>query len=750
MAEQGDPRLGPLPVQEAVRAAVDAVRRQAALHLPDVALGLVAALCVAAVGWLAAVAITFAVWIPTAPSGGAVATPFHVGGQLWLAAHHVLLRTPDGLFGLTPLGFTLLPAAALVLAGRYIGHRFGPLPDEGSYTGAESGVIAAAQRDVVAATDYDYDADDADVDADDAEAETGPSTHSSTYASGYADARARAGADFPECVAETPRSMFLVRSARPFDAGVLWLLGAAVAGYELCAGLIAWTAAAGPLHADLGACASYPPLLAALGLGAGFLSVCRPRLEHWAAVAARAAATASAVLVCGAAALAVLALALRFSAIGGAGHSLGGGAGAEIGLFLIDLALLPNLIGWAVSFLVGPGFAIGTGSTVSMFGSAHGPLPSLPVLGAVPVPGPLSSWLLAAGLVPLLAGAAATVLVLRLVRSWPDRFAALAAAAAATGLGCGLFCALSGGPVAAGALAVTGPAGWQVGLAAGGLIGLVGLAGFGLVAASAAVRSRAVRAATAAFPDSAEGRGEVVDVPRSDEFLAAEPGAAAALPAFPGSGPGAGPMPDGPLPAAPVPLALPAFPVVPAVATAPVVPADQAPAEPGPVALRPAESSPDPDARPGSADDQGAADLVGEGAVVAVPERREETRTAGQAVDDVGERADEGAAEAGGLQGGLFEHPDADGLLAERLPGGALLVELPQADGEGPGVAQQQDEDPGPGRPAEGDQVSGAVVGGRLDALEEGDQAAHGQRAHEQEIDQGGADPGSPGGQIDV
>jgi Family of unknown function (DUF6350) len=747
MAEQGDPRLGPLPVQEAVRAAVDAVRRQAALHLPDVALGLVAALCVAAVGWLAAVAITFAVWIPTAPSGGAVATPFHVSGQLWLAAHHVLLRTPDGLFGLTPLGFTLLPATALVLAGRYIGHRFGPLPDEGPYTGAESGVIAAAQRDLVAATDCDYDADE-----DDADVAAGPGAHSSTYAIGYADARTRAGADFPEGAAEISRSTFLVRSARPFDVSVLWLLGAAVAGYELCAALIAWTAAAGPLHADLGACASYPPLLAAIGLGAGFLSVCRPALEHWAAVAARAAATASAVLVCGAAALAVLALALRFCAIGGAGHSLGGGAGAEIGLFLIDLALLPNLIGWAVSFLVGPGFAIGTGSSVSMFGSAHGPLPSLPVLGAVPVPGPLSSWLLAAGLVPLLAGAAATVLVLRLVRPWPDRFAALAAAAVATGLGCGLFCALSGGPVADGVLAVTGPAGWQVGLVASGLIALVGLAGFGLVAASAAARSRAARAAAAAFPGPAERLGEVVDVPRSDEFLAAEPGAAAAvLPVFPGRGPGADPAPGGPSPTAPVPLALPAFPVVPTALTAPFVPVDQAPAEPGPVALLPAGSSPDTAVRPESApDDQGAADLVGEGAVVAVPERGEETRTAGQAVDDVGERTDEGAAEAGGLQGGLLEHPDADGLLAERLPGGALLVELPQADGEGPGVAQKQDEDPGPGRSAEGDQVSGAVVGGRLDALEEGDHAAHGQRAHEQEIDQGGADPGSPGGQIDV
>ncbi|MGV8897179.1 MAG: DUF6350 family protein [Rhodoglobus sp.] len=51
---------------------------------------------------------------------------------------------------------------------------------------------------------------------------------------------------------------------------------------------------------------------------------------------------------------------------------------------LAQLALLPNLVIYTVSWLVGPGFALGTGSTVSPLATQLGPVPAIPVLGALP------------------------------------------------------------------------------------------------------------------------------------------------------------------------------------------------------------------------------------------------------------------------------------------------------------------------------------------------------------------------------
>ncbi|MFI6424096.1 DUF6350 family protein [Promicromonospora sp. NPDC050880] len=49
-----------------------------------------------------------------------------------------------------------------------------------------------------------------------------------------------------------------------------------------------------------------------------------------------------------------------------------------------QLALLPNLVLWAVSWLAGPGFAIGAGTSFTPYGTVSGPLPAIPLLGALP------------------------------------------------------------------------------------------------------------------------------------------------------------------------------------------------------------------------------------------------------------------------------------------------------------------------------------------------------------------------------
>jgi Family of unknown function (DUF6350) len=65
-------------------------------------------------------------------------------------------------------------------------------------------------------------------------------------------------------------------------------------------------------------------------------------------------------------------------------EQLHGGALGGVVLTLGQLALLPNVVIWAASWLVGPGFAIGTGSTVSPLATHVGPLPAVPILGALP------------------------------------------------------------------------------------------------------------------------------------------------------------------------------------------------------------------------------------------------------------------------------------------------------------------------------------------------------------------------------
>ncbi|MDQ3733072.1 MAG: DUF6350 family protein [Actinomycetota bacterium] len=57
---------------------------------------------------------------------------------------------------------------------------------------------------------------------------------------------------------------------------------------------------------------------------------------------------------------------------------------AGIGLFAMSLLLLPNAAVYAVALLLGPGFAVGAGTTVSAFGVTLGLVPGLPIAAALP------------------------------------------------------------------------------------------------------------------------------------------------------------------------------------------------------------------------------------------------------------------------------------------------------------------------------------------------------------------------------
>ncbi|WP_375401259.1 DUF6350 family protein [uncultured Amnibacterium sp.] len=92
-------------------------------------------------------------------------------------------------------------------------------------------------------------------------------------------------------------------------------------------------------------------------------------------------------------------------------ESVHAGATGGLALTAVQLALLPTTVVWAVAFLVGPGFALGAGSSIGPLGTHLGPVPSLPILGALPTgSAPID---LAVVLVPIVAGFVVGVLTAR-------------------------------------------------------------------------------------------------------------------------------------------------------------------------------------------------------------------------------------------------------------------------------------------------------------------------------------------------
>jgi hypothetical protein len=120
-------------------------------------------------------------------------------------------------------------------------------------------------------------------------------------------------------------------------------------------------------------------------------------------VAGLRAGTGAAALVLAAGALAVAALlAVHLPAVVGLSESSGAGVAGGLALTALQIAALPTVVVWAAAWLTGAGFSLGAGSVVGPLGTVVGPLPSVPLLGALPHdPG---SYGVAFVLVPVLAG----------------------------------------------------------------------------------------------------------------------------------------------------------------------------------------------------------------------------------------------------------------------------------------------------------------------------------------------------------
>ena len=107
-------------------------------------------------------------------------------------------------------------------------------------------------------------------------------------------------------------------------------------------------------------------------------------------------------------------LAIHFSRITGMLELLDAGVIGSVVLFAICLMLVPNMVLYVVSFLAGPGFQLGAGTTIAPTGVDVGNLPALPLLAAVPEDGATPTYLLVlTAVVPLVAGVVAGLVVVR-------------------------------------------------------------------------------------------------------------------------------------------------------------------------------------------------------------------------------------------------------------------------------------------------------------------------------------------------
>ncbi len=150
---------------------------------------------------------------------------------------------------------------------------------------------------------------------------------------------------------------------------------------------------------------------------------------------------------------------LRVSVLGGVMVTLG------------QLAILPNLIVYAMAWLAGPGFAIGLGSSVSPFASQLGPMPAFPVFAALPTGGFDRGILFA--LIPVLAAFIGTLLIRKQVDQFRGEYATSFTASIALAGGSAVIAALSAMLLAAMASGSLGPGRFE-------LVG-VNVAQFGLV-----------------------------------------------------------------------------------------------------------------------------------------------------------------------------------------------------------------------------------------------------------------------------
>jgi hypothetical protein len=261
------------------------------------------------------------------------------------------------------------------------------------------------------------------------------------------------------------------------------VVGSVVAGYAAGAGALAGVSASDQVSADPVQAAVWAAAvsLVAAGFGvvreAGLAHPSARRLPPWQRTAGLAGIVAACALVAVGAVLVAVAAAVHAGRVGALVDTLEPDAPGVVVLAAATAAMVPNLVVWAASFALGPGFAVGAGTAVAPGGVELGLVPALPALGVLPADdlGALG-WLVLAG--PVAAGCVAGgVIRRRTADSGPWLIVVtVVAAAAVAGLVMALLAWLSGGVAGVDRLAEIGPLPGAVGLAAAGFVAVPALA----------------------------------------------------------------------------------------------------------------------------------------------------------------------------------------------------------------------------------------------------------------------------------
>jgi hypothetical protein len=145
----------------------------------------------------------------------------------------------------------------------------------------------------------------------------------------------------------------------------------------------------------------------------------------------------------------------------------------------LSLVALPNAVLFAGSYLLGPGFTVGTATLASPTAVVLGPVPMFPLLAALPDDGRPASWVALLLMVPPLVAAYAAARVHRLYPTtrWEEAAVRSCAGGILAGLVVGGLTVLAGGSVGPGRMQDVGPLAGEVTLHAVVAFGLGALVG---------------------------------------------------------------------------------------------------------------------------------------------------------------------------------------------------------------------------------------------------------------------------------
>jgi len=214
-------------------------------------------------------------------------------------------------------------------------------------------------------------------------------------------------------------------------------------------------------------------------VGLGQLQAWWHRIPGFVRVMVRGAAIGALLLVGFGSVLVAIHLAANLNQVAAVVSGLGLEGGDLVMFTLVNLVYAPNAIACGIAYVVGPGFAAGTHTTVSVTQVDLGPVPALPWFASLPEPGVPPSALLVLLVIPVVCGFVAALLAQRIYAVPALDSAALRGFGVGSGAAVLLagFCWMAAGSLGDGRMAQIGPNGWEVLMAAGAALSLGGLVG---------------------------------------------------------------------------------------------------------------------------------------------------------------------------------------------------------------------------------------------------------------------------------